>query len=78
MILYHYYFYKQNPDAQIEISIRFNGFTQTIFDKQSFTSNIFQQKYQNKILSLKTTNSIQVNHTFFYSVNNNFLLERIR
>ena len=66
-------------DAQIEISIRLNGFTHIKLNKQSLTSNIFQRKHQNKRLSLHflptTSNSIQVNSyflTIFLIINNIF------
>jgi len=58
-------FSQTDNNAQIEISIRFSGFTHIKFHNQSLTSNIFQRKHQNKRLSLHflptTSNSIQVN-----------------
>jgi hypothetical protein len=61
-------FSQTNNDAQIEISIRFNGFNHITFHQQSLTSNIFQQKHQNKRLSLhfipKTLNYTQVKDFF--------------
>jgi len=37
-------------DAQIDIYLRFNGFTHITFHKHSLTSSIFQRKHQNKRL----------------------------
>jgi hypothetical protein len=61
-------FIQTNTDALIEIFIRFNGFNHITLNKQSFTSNMFQRKHQNKHLSLhfipSTLNYIQVNQSF--------------
>lgn len=45
-------FYDTNSDAEIELSIRFHGFSNIIFNKYSFTSKIFQEKHYKKRLCL--------------------------
>lgn len=45
-------FLQTNNDANIELSIRFIGFTHIIFNKYSITSNMFQTKHYKKRLSL--------------------------
>jgi hypothetical protein len=70
-------FSQTNIDEQIEISIRFNNFNHIIFNKQSFTSNIFQDKHQNKHLSLHfipkilsgEDNSTDLDNYFNFSLN---------
>ena len=59
-------FSQTNSDAQIEITIRFNGFAHIKLNKQSFTSNMFQQKHRNRRLWLyfipTTSGYTQVNY----------------
>jgi hypothetical protein len=63
-------FSETNNDAQIEISIRFNGFSHITFNKQSLTSKIFNHKHLNKHLWLHflpsaINNSTQVKYSLF-------------
>ena len=64
-------FTETDDNAQIEISIRFNGFSQIKFNKQSFTSNMFHRKHQNKHLWLRLIPTIsnynQVNYFLRFS-----------
>lgn len=61
-------FSQTNKDAKIEISIRFINFTKILLNKQSLTSKIFQEKHQNRHLSLhfipQIINYIQVKKHF--------------
>lgn len=60
-------FSQTDSNAQIEISIRLNGFTRIQFHEQSMNSNLFQKKHHKKQFSLHLTprllNHLQViNH----------------
>ncbi|CAF1293318.1 unnamed protein product [Adineta steineri] len=45
-------FSQTNPDIQVNISLRFDGFSQITFHEYSLTSAMFQQKHQNKNLRI--------------------------
>ena len=71
-----------DPQAQIEISLRFYGFTHFKFHPQSLTSTIFQSKHQNKRLWLHfipaTSKSLHqvvaLSQGEFHMINNTFFI----
>ncbi|CAF1236925.1 unnamed protein product [Adineta ricciae] len=59
-------FSRTNSAAQIEIFLRFNGFSQITFHEYSLTSNIFQEKHVNQHLDIHLIPG-RINSTEFYT-----------